>query len=167
MNRLKIATIIGVIFVIAAGSLAHFLYHWLGEGFIIGLFTPVNESVWEHMKLLFFPMLIYSFLTVMKIRKTYPCAAPSFCFGILAGTFLIPILFYLYTSILGQDVFLLDIGIFVLSTAAAFYAAYRFTLSCRLESYGFLFCGLVFVLFFCFILFTYYPPGLEIFSEPY
>ena len=53
---LKTYTIIGVFFVLAAGSLAHFLYDWTGSNAIAGLFVPVNESVWEHMKLLFFPM---------------------------------------------------------------------------------------------------------------
>ena len=58
-KRLYISTIIGTIFVSAAGTLLHFVYGWTGNHFIVGLFAPVNESTWEHMKLLYFPMLLY------------------------------------------------------------------------------------------------------------
>ena len=43
--------IIGTFFIIIAGSLLHFVYEWTGYSDIMGLFTPVNESVWEHLKL--------------------------------------------------------------------------------------------------------------------
>lgn len=73
---LKTYTIIGVFFVLAAGSLAHFLYDWTGSNAIAGLFVPVNESVWEHMKLLFFPMLLYCALehgsTGAKSAASFP-----------------------------------------------------------------------------------------------
>lgn len=44
------------------GTLNHFLYDWSGKNPVIALFTPVNESVWEHMKLLFFPFLLLSLI---------------------------------------------------------------------------------------------------------
>lgn len=60
MKHLKRYTIIGIIFVLITGTFAHFLYDWTENNHIVGFFTPINESIWEHMKLLFFPMLIYS-----------------------------------------------------------------------------------------------------------
>lgn len=166
MKQLKHYSIIGFFFVIVAGSLAHFLYEWTGENKIAGLFTPVSESVWEHMKLLFFPMLLYSIPAVHMLKRNDPCAASAFCFGILAGTVLIPILFYAYTSLLGKSVLPLDIGIFAISTIVAFYAAYRLTLSCKLESITALLCILVAILALCFLLFTYHPPDLFLFAQP-
>ena len=35
------------------GTIGHFLFEWTGENAIVGLFFPVNESTWEHLKLLF------------------------------------------------------------------------------------------------------------------
>ncbi|MDD7025196.1 MAG: DUF6512 family protein, partial [Oscillospiraceae bacterium] len=58
MNKLKCYTITGILFVIITGTISHFVYEWSQNNFILGLFFPVNESTWEHMKLLFFPMLI-------------------------------------------------------------------------------------------------------------
>ena len=66
MKRLKCFTIAGIFFVLITGSLAHFLYGWSGNNHIVGLFTPVSESIWEHMKLIFFPMLIYTCIIFLK-----------------------------------------------------------------------------------------------------
>ncbi len=166
MKQLKYFTIIGIIFVLITGSLAHFLYDWTNHNFTIGLFTPINESVWEHMKLLFFPMLIYLSVTSHKLKTNYPCISSSLCFGILLGTLLIPISFYGYTCIFKKDIFILDIGTFILSTIISFIAAYKFTLSCKLKPYSFLLYSLVAILFVCFVLFTLQPPDLEIFDVP-
>lgn len=166
MYRLKRNLVIGVVFVFITGTLAHFLYEWTGNSFFAGLFTPVSESVWEHMKLLFFPMLFYSLPLTIAAKGSYGCLVPSLCFGILAGTLLIPVLFYAYTFILGKNILVLDIAIFALSTVLAFWTAYRLTLSCRLKPYTGLLCALVCILFLCFLLFTYSPPDMEIFIAP-
>ncbi|WP_286082764.1 DUF6512 family protein, partial [Parablautia intestinalis] len=69
MKSLKQYTAIGIIFVLLAGTLAHFVYDWSGNHAVIGLFTPVNESIWEHMKLLFFPMLLYAFFAAHHLKE--------------------------------------------------------------------------------------------------
>lgn len=165
MKRLKHCTIIGIIFVLTAGTAAHFLYDWSGNRYIVGLFTPVNESIWEHMKLLFFPMLLYSLIMIFKLKEDRPCLTSSLCFGILTGTFLIPVFFYAYTYILGKNFFILDIGTFIASVIIAFLLSYKLTLSCRLKSYTLLLCGFVCILFVCFLFFTYHPPDIKIFEE--
>lgn len=166
MKHLKRYIIIGIIFVLITGTLAHFLYDWTGNHYVVGLFTPINESIWEHMKLLFFPMLIYTLCIIFKLRRTYPCITSSLLFGVLAGTLLIPLLYYAYTSILGKNFFTLDISVFILSIIIAFWLSYKLTLSCRLKSYIHLLCLLVGILFVCFILFTYNPPATRIFEDP-
>ena len=166
MNKLKCYTIAGIIFVLVTGTLAHFLYDWTGNNAVAGLFTPVSESVWEHMKLLFFPMLLYSFFMVYQLKEEYPCIVSSLCFGILAGTFSIPVLFYAYTFLLGTDVFILDIAVFILSTIIAFRLSYSLALSCTRKPYTLLLCALVSVLFLCFMVFTSHPPDHKLFKDP-
>lgn len=51
---------IGFFFCLILGSLSHFFYQWSGNTPAVGLFSPVNESAWEHMKLVFFPVLLYA-----------------------------------------------------------------------------------------------------------
>lgn len=166
MKHLRRYTIIGIIFVLITGTLAHFLYNWTGNNHIVGFFTPINESIWEHMKLLFFPMLLYSFIVILKFHRRYSCITSALCFGILIGAFLIPLFYYAYTSILGRNIFTLDISTFILSIVIAFWLSYKLTLSCRLESYTSLLCILVCILFACFLTFTYHPPDTIIFQDP-
>lgn len=166
MKELKYYAIAGIIFVILTGSLAHFLYDWSGNNYIIGLFTPVNESVWEHMKLLFFPMLLYSLIMAFRFQKDFPCIISALCWGILSGTWTIPVLFYAYKALLGKDLFIMDIGIFILSILLAFWLSYKLSLSCRTKRYTPLPCSLLCILFLCFLLFTYHPPSGKIFDNP-
>ena len=166
MKNFKRYTLIGIIFVLLTGTLAHFLYDWTGNNHIVGLFTPINESIWEHIKLLFFPMLIYSLIMILKFRKKYSYISSAMCFGILVGALLIPLIYYAYTSILGKNVFILDIGTFLLSIVIAFWLSYHLTLSCRLEVYTLILFILVCILFVCFLVFTYHPPDAVIFQNP-
>ena len=166
MKQLKCFSIIGMIFVLITGSLAHFLYEWSGNNTIVGLFTPINESIWEHMKLLFFPMLLYAIFMNFHFRQNYPCITVSLYSGIITGTLLIPVFYYAYTYLLSKDSFVLDITIFILSIIIAFCSSYKLTLTCKLQNYCWLLCVLVWLLFVCFIIFSYYPPDLKIFKDP-
>lgn len=166
MKNFKCSVLIGIIFVILAGSLAHFLYNWSEHNYLVGLFTPVNESIWEHMKLLFFPMLLYSLIIIYQFRESHLCTVSSFCFGIIVGTLLIPFFYYTYTFILGKDIFLFDIGIFILSTLISFWLSYKLSLSCKCKPYTRIWIGLIGILIICFIIFTYHPPNQKIFEDP-
>lgn len=166
MKRLKSVTVIGILFVIITGSLAHFLYDWTGNNPIIGFFTPVNESLWEHMKLVFFPMLLYSLPMILIFRKEFPCILSSLWLGNLTGSLLIPVFYYAYTGVLGRDIFLFDIAIFIVSVLIAFRLSYKYALSCRLQPYTVFLTGMVCILFICFLVFTYRPPAMNLFEDP-
>jgi len=166
MNKLKCYTIIGILFVIIAGTLSHFIYKWSGQNFILGFLFPVSESTWEHMKLCFFPMLIYSLFMAKRIKYPYPCVTSALLFGILLGTFLIPVIFYTYTGILGKNYLVLDIATFILSIILAFIAAYRLTLSCKMNSYTYWLGLAILVMAVCFFVFTYLPPDIGLFIAP-
>lgn len=166
MNTLKRCTIIGIFFVFITGTISHFLYEWSGENFILGFFFPVNESTWEHMKLCFFPMLLYSFYMNKKLWKDYPGITAALLCGILLGTFSIPVLFYTYSGILGRNCLPLDIGTFIASVLLAFAVAYKFSVSQKQMRHISLLRSCVIAVAVCFLLFTYYPPDIGIFANP-
>ena len=166
MNNLKRYTIKGIIFVIITGALAHFVYEWTGDNFIIGFLFPINESVWEHMKLCFFPMLLYFFYMDYKLADDYPCITSSAMFGVLLSTFLVPVLFYTYSGILGYTITFFDIGTFIVSVLLSFLAVYKLTLTCKLETYEPLLRILILIVAICFFIFTYWPLDIGIFEEP-
>lgn len=174
MNQLKKYTLFGIIFVSVFGTLSHFVYEWSGENTLIGLFFPINESTWEHIKLLFFPMLIYLLYMQRRLKSYYPDVLPVLFYGLLFGCTLIPVLFYTYSGILGRTVMWFDIAIFYISVLSAFFFIYRRIIS---EKTGYLFysphkpkkagpCLLVLLFFIAFIVFTFLPPDIGIFHSP-
>ena len=166
MKNLKHYCIKGFLFVVITGSIAHFIYDWSGGNTLLGFLFPINESVWEHMKLSFFPMLLYSFYLNTKLENAYPCIRTASLFGIILSTFLIPVLFYTYSGILGHNYAILDIMTFIISVLLSFVVMYKLTLSCPLSSYKIPLTILVLILAICFFLFTYRPLNIGIFTEP-
>ena len=69
-RRLNIFLIIGAVFTIITGTLLHFVYEWSGESLFVGIFSPINESVWEHLKLLFFPMSVWILIGYFIFKRT-------------------------------------------------------------------------------------------------
>lgn len=165
-NKLTHYNLSGILFTSILGTLSHFLYEWSGNNPYVGLFTPVNESVWEHMKLLFFPMLLYFVFERIMLEK-YPTALSCANAGaVLIGTFLIPTFFYTYSGILGTHYAVLDIAIFYISVILAFVIRYLLTqkriskMHCRWLS------AAVLLILVCFLIFTFSPPDLGIFRIP-
>ena len=151
-------------YTVLLGSLLHFVYGWSGGSVLAAGFSAVNESTWEHMKLLFFPMLLFGLWHLKGV--TDACRISAFHAGLLMGTLLIPVLFYAYTSVLGRNFLVLDIALFYICVIAAFLIYRGLSGSCRLEKYSHVTSMAVFLLLICFLLFTYFPPGFSIFKDP-
>lgn len=161
-KKLCVSTIIGMIITCLLGALFHFVYEWSGANFIIGLFVPVNESIWEHMKLAFFPMLIFFVLEYPLFFHHYPHLFYADLPSLLMGTLSMPVIFYTYTGILGFHTLLLDILTLIISVTLGFAVRLRLIQS-GYKKYIFLYfiCTLIFGV--CFLIFTYYPPSLALF----
>ena len=159
-------SITGTVVISILGTLDHFIYDWTRQNKFIGLFTAVNESTWEHMKLLFFPMLLYYIFIWLKLRKRAPEALPALLIAILIGTCIIPVLFYTYTGIMGFMVTAANLAIYYVSVITAFIIFDLIATRCRLEEVNIILYFII-TLFICmFFLFTYDPPELGIFIDP-
>lgn len=115
---------VGFLFCCALGAVSHFFYEWSGEAVAAGIFFPANESVWEHMKLVFFPFAVYFALALPLAPRL-----GGRTFGAFAGTYVaaavLPCVFYTYTAFTGRAVLGADITTFVAGTAAGMLTAYR------------------------------------------
>ncbi len=165
MNSLKRFCLIGAIFTMVVGTISHFVYEWSGNNFLVGLFFPVNESTWEHMKLIFFPMFAYALVAGKKVEEQYPCIYNAMFKGILVGLAMIPVLFYNYTGILGFNVDWLNIAVFVISVLVAYYAVYKTAKKCTGKDSKVL-RYMMYILLLLFMIFTVYPPSLGLFASP-
>ena len=94
--------VLGLIFVLAAGNLLHFVYDWSGQSPVVGVLASVNESTWEHMKLLTTPWVLWSIVEFAALRRTGLPVLTARAAGLLAGLAAIPLLFYGYQGVLGR-----------------------------------------------------------------
>lgn len=157
----------GAIFAVIFGTLSHFFYEWSGRNPIAGIFSPYNESVWEHLKLLFFPVLFYSAFQYFHIGRNFHGFMTGKLLGILTGMLFIVVIFYLYSSIVGHSVMWIDISLFFLGVALCFGISYIFTINNRCPWYIDLISAiLLLVIFLCFYIFTFFPPDLTLFRSP-
>ena len=148
------------------GTLLHFLYDWTNKNPLVAPFSAINESTWEHMKLLFFPLLIFALIEsrFFKELKNFWCIK---LIGTLSGLILIPVLFYTYNGSIGKSPDWLNITIFFVSAAVTFWLETKLfkrnSLRCKKGIICFFILCTIGLLF---IIFTFSPPNLLIFKDP-
>ncbi len=148
------------------GTVLHFLYDWLGEASWIAPFSGVNESTWEHMKLLFWPMLLFAIVQsfFFRDRKDFFCIKLR---GILLGLFLIPVLFYTCNGVVGKSPDWLNIAIFFISAAASYLFETKLLRSqrslCGSQRLSVAVLAAIAILF---VVFTFRTPEIGLFRDP-
>ena len=165
-KTLKFQQIGGFIFTCVSGVLLHFLYDWTDKSIIVAPFSAVNESIWEHMKLLFFPMFIFA-LAEYKFTgndyKNFWCAKLT---GTVTGLILIPVIYYTYTGILGVNADWFNIVIFFIASAVTYYLEYLILKNknflCKSESVAFAILCFIAILF---VIATFIQPKLPLFQD--
>ena len=157
---------IGFIAVSLFGTVLHFLYGWTDSS-IVALFSAVNESTWEHMKLLFFPMFLFATAEYFIVGKNYENFWAVKLKGVLIGLLLIPTYFYTLNGVFGKTPDWVNIAIFFIAVAVAFLSE---TIMLKGKKQGFRFEKLAVVTLFIiaglFFVFTFYPPKIPIFQDP-
>lgn len=150
--------------VTALGFVNHFLYNWTGHSSVIALFCPVNESVWEHLKLLFFPFLFASVLAYLRRKSIRALFFHQRLLAILSGMAVIIMLFYTYTGMIGRSFLLLDILIYLFGVLTAFSSlkCIRRKHSANIPSDSAVLVSWLFLCL-CFFLFTGFPPNMPLF----
>lgn len=157
----------GFLFTGLAGTLLHFAYGWSGDSLWTAAFSAVNESTWEHMKLLFFPLFFFSVIQVCALGRNYPNFPAVRAVSTLTGLALIPILYYTYTGILGRHLLWADIAVFFLADLGAFWLDFYLLRRGKLSSAWQQVAGLavLWALAFCFVWCTFHPPHIALFRD--
>ena len=158
-------TILSIIFVSILGTLLHFTFEWSNNNLLVGAFSAINESTWEHLKLLFYPMLISTVVGYFYIGKDISNFLCARAFAIISSILFIIIFLYTYTGILGTNIAFINISSFFIAVIIGEYISYRIMLSdfeCNNSKAIFFLVLLLFV----FIFFTYFPPEIGLFQTP-
>ena len=157
---------IPILFVI--GAIMNFAYNLLGEKAVVGLFAPVNESVWEHSKMLLWPVILWWFLYYCLQHSKQPIHKDKWFTGALAALLIaliaMPMLYYFYTGAFGTELLWADILILFLSLLLGQLAGlhiYRHGKGIPARSAASVFIVLILM----FMLFTFFPPQIPLFLD--
>ena len=147
------------------GTLNHFLYFLSGQSAFVALFCPVNESVWEHLKLLYFPFLFVSIWEYLSLRPAVLHFFYCRYLGAILGMLFTVSVFYTYSGILGQNFLILDILLFYSSVIVSFGISEYFTgrthTSHKTDPAIVISLWVITAIFF--FIFTCFPPDLPLF----
>ncbi|MBP3841400.1 MAG: hypothetical protein IK997_04735 [Bacilli bacterium] len=159
-------TIISIIIISIIGTISHFLYDISGHNKFIGLFTAVNESTWEHIKIALTPTFLWGLVDglVYGIDGNYFLAK---FISLLVLLILIPLLFYGYQYILKKDIPVLNILIFYISiiiSQLAFYYLIKMNEVKPIIKY--LSCVGIFLIFGGYMIHTLLPGKTFLFKDP-
>lgn len=147
------------------GTLLHFVYEWT-KSVWAAPFSGVNESTWEHMKLLFWPMFIFAIIEsfFFKGYESFWCVKLK---GMLLGLGSIPVIFYMYNGVIGKSPDWVNIGIFFVSCAISYiYETRRLNdenTRCNSPRVA---LSIFFAVALLFVIFTFKTPTLDIFKDP-
>ena len=167
MKKSSIFLIIGGIFISIIGFLGHDAFK-ITEFLPLALFTPVNESVWEHLKLTFWPAMLFLIIEHFYVKKKED--TKNFGIGKTIGILMMPLtivlIFYTYTAFTGTSILLIDILSFFIAVIVGQIVSFMIFKSKKISKKINSFIPLLLILTgIIFIIFTFFPPALPIFYD--
>ncbi|MDU2196821.1 MAG: DUF6512 family protein [Peptostreptococcaceae bacterium] len=166
MKSLRKHIIIGIIFSIILGVLLHYLYDFLDQNHILGYFSAINESAWEHVKLSVYPLLLTTLIIYLICRNDINNLLPSLAIAAVLPIAIIMLLFLLYVSFTKKAVLPIDLAIYAISIIIPLKIIEKVLLAPQVSPILSI-LSLIVLIFTIVILFrfTYNPPNLKIFQD--
>ncbi len=161
---------IGILVIILSAIPLHFTYEWSGETFLVGLFTPINESIWEHLKLVFWPTLLWWIIGFAVFRRNrnlswrrwFQAMSVSIIFGIIFIIFW----FYSWSGAFGVEAEWVNLSSLVSVLFGQLLAMHVYRVTKERWIYLAPALVIIFILAFLSGYFTYFTPDLPIFVVP-
>jgi hypothetical protein len=155
---------IGVLFLIIAGFVLHFVYEWTGQSVLVAWFTPINESVWEHLKLGFWGLVFFSLVEYWFIRHSVKNYFAARAAGILSLQLFVLVVYYTYTAFVHTHIVIVDILSYIIGVIICQALSYKILTSRRLPS-AVTVASVLFLLVHALLLiaFTFAPPDHPMF----
>ena len=161
-------TLWGIPALFAIGSGLHFVYDLLGKNALVGAIVPVNESIWEHVKLATLPVILWWTLYYLFSGRKHGLDSRRWFAGALAAAVVsslsIPTMYYLYSGALGQEIMWVDILIYLIAVAEGQLIGLHVYYRSSGISPGLVLAVLA-VMIGALILFTYKPPHIPLFYD--
>ncbi len=158
--------LISFLLLLTFGTLLHFTHNWFKKGLLLHIFSAVNESTWEHMKLLLAPTCIVIILQYLLLRNSYSNILYSGLILLVVQILTIPLLYEPLRLIVRKVPFLITIGIFILAIIFGVLVEYIILKNGYALISEPLSLLIVICLLLLFGLFSYYPPKIFLFKDP-
>ncbi len=167
-KKLKHWEIAGFLFSALMGVALHFLFNWSGRSSLLGAFSAVNESVWEHMKIFFVPIFIFTMIEFIVFAEPFFNFFAAKAASTLIGILTIPVLYYTLNGAFGKTADFVNIAIYYIAVLLAYLLSFHFLTSGYFRSGALQIAGFAFfwLLAFLFVYFTYRPAQLPLFFDP-
>ena len=157
----------GFVFTGLMGVFLHFLFDITNGNIVAALFSAVNESIFEHLKLLFFPMFLYAIIESRYIGNDYKKFWCVKLKGIFFGVVSIPLMYYTLNGIFGTMPDWVNILIFFVAAALSYIIETRMLenggAKCKYPKVSMVVLLLVSLIF---MMFTFLTPEIPLFKDP-
>lgn len=153
--------LIDTIFIFIISFLVHSFYEMLPNKVTL-IFFPVNESIWEHMKMIFTSYVLYIFIKYLFFnKKTIFFDTIAALINIIVFLIIYLPIYYIFGEHLVVTLILYFISIFI-SLFIRKYLVNTFKISDKFDNLGFV---IIIAVYMIFTFLTYYPPNTDIFID--
>lgn len=167
VNRSFVA---GIPFILMFGGLTHFAFAWLGKTNWAAPFVPVNESVWEHLKMSYWTTFLWFFFIFLFFGKRYRLSSSRWLLAGIVSMLFCPLFivtgFYTLKGAFGIESLFTDGLLFIFGIISGQLLAsrtYRYVEPHRIRI-G-MAVALWLILALAFVLFSFQPPVLPLFLD--
>ncbi len=163
LKKIKILAVIGI-FIIS--FISHFAYK-IFPNIVFSFFFPVNESIWEHMKILFTSTLLYGIIDYLLLKKNnikYNNFSFQLYFTALSS---IPIYLVIYLplyKLLGEKMFI-SILLIILVYSLEQYLSYQILKEKETKVLNIIIVPIIIICYLGFIYLTYNPIFSYVFYD--
>ena len=166
-NKLLIWEIGSFFFIGLVGASLHFTYELSDySSNVVAYFSAVNESTWEHLKMVYFPGLLFALIEYTYVRDR----VNNYLVAKTASLFVMPLVivvgWYIYAPAVGRSIFTVDLALFYVAVFIGQYVSYKILthppLQVKFNTYA---TGLFIVMFLAFSIFSFYPPHIFLFEH--
>ena len=155
-----------MVLIISLGTLLHFTFEWSGFQPIVGVFSAVNESVWEHLKIAFMPSILFAIIEYRFLYKRTNNFFFAKALGIYSIMVIIPVIFYAYTIFIEHNL-TIDIISFMFAIIVGQLVSFKMlTFKQQPKNLRLISIIALIILGLAFIVFTFYPPQIPLFQDP-
>ena len=155
------------VFIGLVGAALHFTFELSNfSSNVVAYFSAVNESTWEHLKMVFFPGLVFALVQYTYVRDQ----VNNYIVAKVASLFIMPLVitvgWYIYAPIVGRSIYRIDLLLFYVAVLAGQIASYKLLTRPPLEKkYTQYAIGLFLAMFVAFSAFTFFPPRIFLFEH--